>query len=113
MRVEEQKIAKTGDPLELRLIETPDVVATLGASKRNGQWVVGFALETEDQRFRALTKLEGKCCDLIVLNGPAAMNAATNQVELIAPSGAVLETIEGEKTDVARAILKVIQSRFC
>src|SRR6478672_1455119 len=58
VRVEQQKIAKTGQPLTLNLIETPDVMATLGATKRKGQWLVGFALETDDQRFRALVKLE-------------------------------------------------------
>ena len=49
-----------GEPLVLHLIETPDVVAALGAEKRAGQWLVGFALETTDQRFRALVKLEKK-----------------------------------------------------
>ena len=110
--VAEHKIAKTGEPLELHLIETPDVVATLGANKRADQWVVGFALETEDARFRAITKLERKSCDLIVLNGPAAMDAETNHVELIAPSGDVVESFEGAKIDVARGIINVIQSRL-
>ena len=112
VRIAEHKIAKTGEPLELHLIETPDVIATLGAQKRDNQWVVGFALETEDQRFRALTKLERKSCDLMVLNGPAAMNALENQVELIAPSGEVLRSFSGLKTDVARAILEVIQTQL-
>ncbi len=52
VRVEPGKIHKTGQPLELHLIETADIVATLAAHKRH-QWFVGFALETEDQRFRA------------------------------------------------------------
>src|SRR5437773_951884 len=90
VRVEEHKIAKTGQPLLLQLVETPDVMATLGATKRPGQWLVGFALETEDQRFRALTKLERKSCDLVVLNGPAAMDAADNQVEILDRGGAVV-----------------------
>ena len=57
MRVESHKIAKTGQPIDLHLIETDDVVATLGARKGK-RWVVGFALETEDHRLRALAKLE-------------------------------------------------------
>ena len=48
--VRAQKISKTGQPLMIELIETPDVVASLGQCKRDDQWVVGFALETEDQR---------------------------------------------------------------
>ncbi len=110
--VQEQKIAKTGQPLVLNLIETPDVMATLGASKRAGQWLVGFALETDDQRFRALTKLEKKSCDLIVLNGPAAMDAADNDVEVLDKSGAVVAALSGSKQSVARGILRTIQERL-
>lgn len=106
------KINKTGDPLVLHLIETPDVVATLGAGKKPGQWLVGFALETEDQRFRALTKLEKKSCDLMVLNGPEAMHAAENQVEIIDRQGTVIETLAGPKERVARGILNVIDRRL-
>ncbi len=112
IRVEEQKISKTGGPLELHLIETPDVMATLGGIKTDEQWLVGFALETEDQRFRALTKLEKKSCDLMVLNGPQAMNADTNEVELLDPSGSVVAQIQGSKQDVAHGILSEINKRF-
>ncbi|MGV3483828.1 MAG: phosphopantothenoylcysteine decarboxylase, partial [Planctomycetaceae bacterium] len=45
-QIAKQKISKTGEPLVMHLVETPDVVATLGQNKRAGQWVVGFALET-------------------------------------------------------------------
>lgn len=107
--VADHKIAKTGTPLELRLIETPDVVATLGHAKRPDQWVVGFALETDDQRFRALVKLEKKCCDLMVLNGPEAMNAQENSVEIFDRSGALVESLSGAKPLVARGILRTIQ----
>ena len=107
-----QKIAKTGEPLRLELIETPDVMATLGATKRPGQWLVGFALETDDQRFRALTKLEKKSCDLMVLNGPAAMDSLDNSVELLDKSGAVLQQLSGTKEAVAAGILAVIQARL-
>ncbi len=113
VRVEEHKISKTGGRLQLNLIETPDVMATLGRIKTKHQWLVGFALETEDQRFRALTKLEQKSCDLMVLNGPHAMNADTNSVEMIDPNGAVLAALEGSKTEVAAGILNVVNSSLC
>jgi len=112
VRVEQQKISKTGQPLMLNLIETPDVVATLGTTKRKGQWVVGFALETDDQRFRAITKLERKSCDLIVLNGPAAMDAVDNQVEVFDRTGGTVASLSGSKEKVARGILRVIQDRL-
>lgn len=110
--VQEQKIAKTGQPLVLHLIETPDVVATLGAAKRPDQWVVGFALETEDQRFRAIVKMQKKSCDLIVVNGPAAMNAQDNEVEILDPTGALAASFAGTKEAVARGILRVVQERL-
>jgi phosphopantothenoylcysteine decarboxylase / phosphopantothenate---cysteine ligase len=112
VKVEPHKIAKTGEPLVLHLIETPDVVATLGAEKRPGQWVVGFALETEDPRFRALVKLEKKNCDLIVLNGPEAMNSSENSVEVLDRSGDIVASLAGTKDEVARGILAIVESRL-
>jgi phosphopantothenoylcysteine decarboxylase/phosphopantothenate--cysteine ligase len=112
LRVQTQKIAKSGQPLELRLVETPDVAATLGAAKQPHQWTVGFALETEDQHFRALAKLERKSCDLIVLNGPQAMDATDNSVEVLDRSGSVVAALSGCKRDVARGLLRVIQQRL-
>lgn len=110
--VESQKISKTGHPLTIELIETADVVATLGQGKRDDQWVVGFALETEDQRFRAIVKLERKHCDLMVSNGPSAIDALENQVELLDHDGNVLATIAGSKEDVARQLLNQICKRL-
>jgi len=110
-RVEPRKIAKTGEPLLLRLVETDDVVATLAAEKGN-RWVVGFALETDDHRLRALAKLERKRCDLMVSNGIEAMNALDNRIEILDPAGNVLREAAGSKTAVAREILAVIQQRL-
>ena len=70
-----QKLRKTGGPRVLDLVETPDIIATL-AREKTAQWLVAFALETEDRHLRAMQKLERKQCDLIVLNGPAAIRAA-------------------------------------
>jgi len=92
----------------LRLIETDDVVATLG-DRKGGRWVVGFALETEDHRLRALAKLERKCCDLMVSNGVEAMHSLDNQVEILNPAGTILQQAAGPKAIVAEKILAVIQ----
>lgn len=109
--VASSKIAKTGDPLLLELIETADVVATMGDEKGD-RWVVGFALETEDHRFRALAKLQRKHCDLMVSNGVEAMHSRENSVEILAPDGEVLDTVAGDKMLVARHILDVVQRRL-
>jgi phosphopantothenoylcysteine decarboxylase / phosphopantothenate---cysteine ligase len=102
------KIHKSGAPLRLELVETPDVVAALAAVKTASQWMVAFALETEDQHLRAMQKLESKSCDLIVVNGPAAINAADTRVEVLAKDGRVLCSLMGNKGDVARDLFKLI-----
>jgi phosphopantothenoylcysteine decarboxylase/phosphopantothenate--cysteine ligase len=112
IEVADHKIRKTGEVLELKLIETPDVVATLGQHKRPDQWTVGFALESEDARFRALAKLERKSCNLVVLNGVGAINSAENQVEIIDPDGDVIQSIAGSKSDVAKQVLAVIERQL-
>lgn len=111
-RVEDHKISKTGEALVLHLIETPDIVATLGSQKRSDQWIVGFALETEDHRFRAIRKLEEKSCDLIVLNSPSAMHSETTNVEILDRAGTVLRALDGTKRNVSKGIMSVIQSQL-
>jgi phosphopantothenoylcysteine decarboxylase / phosphopantothenate---cysteine ligase len=106
--VASHKIRKTGQSLRLDLVETPDVVATLAAAKTT-QWMVAFALETEDPRMRAMQKLERKSCDLIVVNGPQAIQAADTRVEMLGKDGQVLGRFAGSKADVARDIFGVIQ----
>jgi phosphopantothenoylcysteine decarboxylase/phosphopantothenate--cysteine ligase len=111
-RVRSEKIAKDGQPLLLELIETPDIVALAAQGKRSDQWVVGFALETEDQRFRAIVKMQRKCCDMMVSNGPAAINSPDNQVEILAADGTTIAHVQGNKKIVAVAIIKAIQGRI-
>ncbi len=111
VRVESHKIGKTGQPLDLHLVETDDVVATLGQRKGH-RWVVGFALETEDHRLRALAKLEKKYCDLMVSNGPQAISALDNEVEILMPAGEVIAALAGSKESVARGILGIIDERL-
>jgi phosphopantothenoylcysteine decarboxylase/phosphopantothenate--cysteine ligase len=106
--VSTEKIAKTGEPLTLHLVETEDVIATLGQQKGD-RWVVGFALETDDRRLRALAKLERKHCDLMISNGPEAMHALDNDVEVLSPAGEALQRFQGSKEDVARGILAIIE----
>jgi phosphopantothenoylcysteine decarboxylase / phosphopantothenate---cysteine ligase len=111
VRVESHKIAKTGQPIDLHLIETDDVVATLGA-KKGHRWVVGFALETEDHRLRALAKLEKKFCDLMVSNGPQAISSLDNEVEVLSSSGEVLASISGTKESVAAQVMALIEEQL-
>ena len=82
-----EKIKKGDGDLQLRLVRNPDIAAELGATKRDGQTLVGFALETENEEANAREKLLRKNLDLIVLNSPRTPGAAfghdTNQIRLI------------------------------
>ncbi len=106
-----RKIRKTGGPLPLKLVETPDVVARLGRIK-TGQWMVAFALETEDRHLRAQQKLERKRCDLIVVNGPAAIDSARTHLEVLDPAGRILAELAGGKRRVARSLFNLIEQRL-
>ncbi len=111
LAVARHKIRKTGNPLMLELVETPDVVAKL-ADAKNRQWMVAFALETEDRRIRAMQKLERKNCDLIVLNGPEALHAPHTQVEILDASGHAIANFAGSKREVAGQIFRLIEERL-
>ena len=104
------KIHKTGDSLHVELVETPDVVAALAKKKMAAQWLVAFALETEDQHFRAMQKLERKSCDLIVVNGPEAIDAADTSVEVLGKDGRTLGSFSGTKRNAAKMILETIHT---
>jgi phosphopantothenoylcysteine decarboxylase/phosphopantothenate--cysteine ligase len=109
--VAKHKIRKTGDALSLELLETPDVVASLSKIK-NRQWMVAFALETEDKHLRAMQKLERKSCDLIIVNGPEAVHAVETSVEILDAAGEVVAAFSGGKREVGREILRVIGQRM-
>jgi len=107
----EGKISKTGDVVSVEMIETDDVLAMLGAGKAK-RFVVGFALEASNPREQALQKLRAKNCDVIVLNGPGAIGATENSVELIDPSGAVVAAWEGPKEELATRLVEWIDRRW-
>ncbi len=112
IQIQSQKMSKTGREVMLQLIETSDIVATLGAAKRNDQWVVGFALETEDRRFKAIAKMQRKCCDMMVSNGPLAIDSTDNDVEVLDRQGNVLDAVRGSKESVAARILQLVESNL-
>lgn len=105
--VAQQKIPKDGRPLTLHLVETPDVVATL-AENKGSRWIVIFALETHDRHARAVEKLRRKQADLVVINGPEAIDAQQTTLEVLDPSGQIVTTLRGKKQDVAGKLFSTI-----
>lgn len=85
--VAEQKIKRTGDEMVIRLKPNPDIAASLGQMKKQGQTLVGFALETNDEESNAQAKLKKKNFDFIVLNSlkdeGAGFRTDTNKITII------------------------------
>ena len=83
----EQKIKREGNDLLIRLKPNPDIAAALGKMKRDGQILVGFALETNDEEANAQKKLEKKNLDFIVLNSlrnkGTCFQSDENQISII------------------------------
>lgn len=109
--VADQKIKKDGGPPELVLEPTPDILAGLGAVKRAGQILVGFAAETEALRQNAADKLRRKRLDLIVANDVSAPGAGfehdTNEV-LILGEGIEQNVSLTDKRAIAAAVLDAV-----
>ncbi|MBD1394352.1 bifunctional phosphopantothenoylcysteine decarboxylase/phosphopantothenate--cysteine ligase CoaBC [Mucilaginibacter glaciei] len=112
--VADQKIKKQDDELTIALIKTTDILKTLGAQKRTGQILVGFALETENEVQYAIDKLKRKNLDLIVLNSlndsGAGFKSDTNKVTLIDRTLKATVYDLKSKTEVAKDICaKVVE----
>lgn len=109
-----EKIKKSGADLTLELTRTPDILAELGAARRPGQFLCGFAMETRDLLDNARAKLEKKGADMIVANSlreaGAGFGGATNHVTLVEPTGCTELPLAG-KDEVAHRILDRILAR--
>ncbi len=105
----DRKVKKGEGDLTIRLRRTPDILAVLGAQKRSGQTLVGFALETHDGRANAAAKLDRKNLDWIVLNHAgepgAGFGTGTNRVTLLGRDGSAHEVSQRPKRAVAEAVL--------
>ena len=106
------KIKKADGVPEVLLEPTPDILAGLGATKRAGQVLVGFAAETSDLVANAQSKLERKNLDLIVANDVSQPGVGfqhdTNAVTFLRPGQALESHPLSDKRDVARALLDIV-----
>jgi phosphopantothenoylcysteine decarboxylase/phosphopantothenate--cysteine ligase len=98
--------------LQLALAPSVDVVATLAARARPGQWLVAFSLEPDGDAERALAKLEAKACDLVVVNDLAALEATATSVAVFDRRGACLGRRSGSKRSVAGWLVRLLSDRL-
>ena len=98
--------------MNLRMVVTPDIARTLGESKKASQKLIGFALETHDEKKNALLKLERKRMDAIVLNSlrdeGAGFGTDTNRVTILSANGNSIELPSQSKSDIADKIIEAV-----
>ncbi|MDE5749629.1 MAG: phosphopantothenoylcysteine decarboxylase, partial [Duncaniella sp.] len=97
----------------ITLVKNPDIAATLGARKRQGQWITGFALETDNEEANAREKLNRKNLDMMVLNSMrtpgAGFGTDTNAVTIICSNDPEVKVIPlKSKSEIAADIVDQI-----
>lgn len=111
-----EKIKKQDKSINLELTKTVDIAATLGSNKMNGQFIVGFALETENELANAKEKIAKKNFDLIALNSlrdkGAGFGHDTNKISIIDKKGDVKKFDLKSKKEAATDIVDEIISRI-
>lgn len=110
-RISPTKIKRGSDNLDLLLIPTSDIAAELGKMKRDGQTLIGFALETDNEQENAGKKLIKKNLDFIVLNSlkneGTCFQSDENQISIISKGGRK-DFPKKNKVEVAKDIINEI-----
>ena len=110
----DRKIKREADDLVLRLKPTRDIAQTLGQMKREGQKLIGFALETHDETAHAHEKLERKNFDFIVLNSlndpGAGFRHDTNKITINSRTDSVVYPLKSKKEVAADIVDRLVSS---
>ena len=114
--IAKEKIKKAEDSLNIELSSTQDILKQVGTHKNEGQFVVGFALETNNEEDNAKGKLERKNCDLIVLNSlkkeGAGFGTDTNEVVIFDADNNRIPFELKSKAEIATDILNVMEDKW-
>ena len=102
--------------LTIKLVENPDIAKAVGAKRHDGQILVGFALETDNEEEHARAKLEKKNLDMIVLNSlqdkGAGFGTDTNKVKILERNGAINAYECKSKKMVAKDIVDIVVNNY-
>lgn len=112
----DKKIKREAGDMQLTLVPNPDIAAALGKIKQPGQLLVGFALETDNEEQNAVSKMQRKNLDFIVLNSlqepGAGFRCDTNRITIIEQNGVKQLFDLKSKRDVANDIVGKIIEKF-
>lgn len=112
--VAKEKIKKNDENLTIELVKNPDILKTMG-EKKTHQFLVGFALETQNEEENAKGKLEKKNLDMIVLNSlrdeGAGFKNDTNKIKIFTKTEKREFDLKS-KDDVAKDILNFVESQL-
>ena len=112
--VAQEKIKKNTEEMSIELVKNIDIAATLGQKKLPNQIFIGFALETHNEAENALSKLERKNFDIIVLNSLQDAGAGfahdTNKITIFDRKGAATQFALKTKEEVAEDIIAYINN---
>lgn len=107
-----EKLKKNEEEMVVALSKTKDILKSLGEKKKKGQVVVGFALETTNEKEHALDKLKSKQADMIILNSMndagAGFGHDTNKITIFDKGGEAINFAAKPKTAVAKDIIDTI-----
>ena len=109
-----EKIKKNDDSLTIELVKNPDILKTMG-ERKSRQFLVGFALETQNEEENALGKLQKKNLDMIVLNSlrdeGAGFKNDTNKIKIFTKNDRKEFALKA-KNEVAKDILNVVEQEI-
>lgn len=112
--VAKEKIKKNDENLTIELVKNPDILKTMG-EKKTHQFLVGFALETQNEEENAKGKLEKKNLDMIVLNSlrdeGAGFKNDTNKIKIFTRTEKKEFNLKS-KDDVAKDILNFVETQL-
>ncbi|MES9540387.1 bifunctional phosphopantothenoylcysteine decarboxylase/phosphopantothenate--cysteine ligase CoaBC [Actinomadura sp. NPDC000600] len=109
------KKAEGAEPEPIRLVKNPDILAELGASRRPGQVIVGFAAETDDVLANGRAKLARKGCDLLVVNQVGenlTFGRPDNAATVLGADGSATEVPRGAKEALAEVVWDLVSARL-
>lgn len=108
IKASRSKIKKNNKALIIKLKPTVDILKWTGEHKKQGQIVVGFALEDKNLRKNAGKKLRGKNLDMIIANRPAAIGAQFSEIEIKSLNSNWLKIPKTDKKALAEKIVQQI-----